>query len=868
MINHLRAAVARLRGLSGKRRAGLELDDEIETHLSMLRERYLRSGMTADEAAAAARRQFGNITMLKEANREMRGIRFIETTYQDLRYGLWMLKRNPGFTFVAVLTLALGIGANTAIFSVVNAVLLKPLPYYEPQQLVWVTEGIQFLGDENSSDNDYFIWQAQSKSFEHLAAYYAGNIYLTGLGEPERLEYIRATANLFPALGVAPQLGRIFTPEEHQRGGPSVAIISHALWQRRFGGDPGIIGQSLILDRESRLIVGVMPPGFKFIQKADVLLPLALEEPKEYLTITLKKIFGRLKPGVSAEQARSELDLLVHPQIRRRWPVQVKVTPLSERIVGHLQRGLLVLFGAVAFILLIACANVANLLLARSSVRQKEMAIRAALGAGRSRLVRQMLTESLMLSVCGGLAGLLLALLGLKILVALTPDNLAHLKESNIDGVALGFTFLASLLTGVIAGITPALQTSQTDLNQNLKDGRRGAFFLQRNNARRISPALVICELALALTLLAGAGLLIKSFQRVRAVEPGYTPENLLTMTMPLSVSGYQAAQKRIFFGDLLARVNNLPGVKVAAIGSLPTTGMGSGGGRPPVPDAQSMIVPDLNRVSIDYFRAMGMRLRAGRNFTEEDSENATPVVVINETYARRKFPGENPIGKPSGSYDRQRQGTIVGVVADVKRYGLEAEARPEEYHSVLQDAEVRDIYLVVSTAGDPLKSAHTVRQQVWAIDANLPVLDLMSMEQRLADSVAPRRFQMLLFGAFAIVALVIATVGIYGVISYAVSQRTHEIGIRMALGAQAGDVLRMVISRGMGMALIGVAFGLAAALSLTRVMKNLLFNVSATDPAIFVLISFLLVSVAFIASYIPARRATKVDPLQSLRRE
>jgi putative ABC transport system permease protein len=868
MIHYLRALIARLLELFGDSRAGRELDDEIETHLRLLAERYVRQGMSQAEAASAARRQFGNVTLLKEANRDMRGIRFVETIIQDLRYGLWMLRRNPGFTFVAVLTLALGIGANTAIFSIVNAVLLKPLPYYEPQRLVWVTEGIQFLGDENSSDNDYYTWQAQSKTFEHLVAYYAGNIYLMGRGEPERLEYIRATANLFPALGVAPQLGRAFTPEEHRRGGPSVAIISQALWQRRFSGDPAIIGQSMIIDRESRLIVGVMPPDFKFIQKADVLLPLALEAPGEYLTITLKKIFGRLRPGVSVEQARSELDLLVHPQIRRRWPVHVGVTPLSERIVGHLQRGLLVLFGAVAFILLIACANVANLMLARASVRQHEMAIRAAMGAGRSRLVRQMLTESLLLSVCGGLAGLLLALLGLKALVALTPDNLAHLKESSIDGAALGFTCLVSFLTGVIAGITPALQTSQIDLNKSLKEGRRGASFLQRNSARRISPALVICELALTLALLAGEGLLIRSFQRVRAVEPGYNPKNLLTMTIPHSVSGYQAAQKRIFFGDLLARINNLPGVEVAAIGSLPSTGMGSVGGRPPVPDAQSMIVPDLNRVSIEYFRSMSMQLRAGRSFTEEDSENATPVVVINETYARRKFPGENPIGKPSGSYDRQRQGTIVGVVADVKRYGLEADARPEEYHSVLQDAEVRDIYLVVRTAGDPLNLAHAIREQVWAIDANLPVLDLMSMEQSLADSIAPRRFQMLLFGAFAIVALVIATVGIYGVISYAVSQRTHEIGIRMALGAQAGDVLRMVIFRGMGMVLIGVALGLAAAFALTRVMKNLLFHVSATDPAIFVLISLLLVSVAFIASYIPARRATKVDPLRSLRHE
>ncbi|MBO0800529.1 MAG: ABC transporter permease, partial [Blastocatellia bacterium] len=551
MIDYLRALKARLRGLFGGRNADREFADEIQGHIELLTERYIRRGMTRDEAASTARRQFGNLTMLKEDNREMRGIRFIETTYQDLRYGLWMLRRNPGFTFVAVLTLALGIGANTAIFSVVNAVLLRPLPYYDPQRLVWVTEGIRFVGDENTSDNDYYTWQAQSKTFEHLVAYYSGGIYLTGRGEPALLQSIRATANLLPALGVMPQLGRAFAPEEYRRGSAPVAIISHDFWQRRFGGDPSIIGQSLILDRESRLIVGVLPPGFKFIQKLDVLLPLPLEAPDpRTLSITLKRIFGRLKPGVSIEQARSELDLLVNPIIKRKWPVQVRVAPLSERIVGHLQRGLLVLFGAVAFILLIACANVANLLLARASARQKEITIRAALGAGRGRLVRQLLTESLLLSVCGGLVGLLLALLGIKVLVALTPENLAQLKESSIDGAALGFTFFVSLLTGVSAGIIPALQTSQIDLNESLKEGSRGSVFSPRKVGRRISPALVICELALTLALLAGAGLLIKSFQRVRTVEPGYNPENLLTMTIPLRVAGYLPAQERAFFQD------------------------------------------------------------------------------------------------------------------------------------------------------------------------------------------------------------------------------------------------------------------------------------------------------------------------------
>jgi len=873
MIHDLRALAARLRGLFGDRMAEGELDDEIETHLRLLTERYVCRGMTQEVAAREARRQFGNVTLLKETNREMRRIRFIDTLIQDVRYGMRTLRKNSGFTFVTVITLALGIGANTAIFSVVNAVLLKPLPYYDPQRLVWVTEGIQFFGEENTTDNDYYTWQAQSKTFEHLVAYQSGNMYLTGRGEPERLDYVRATANLFPALGVASQLGRAFAPEEYRRGSAPVAILSHAFWQRRFGGDPAIIGQSLRFGRESRMVVGVTPPGFKFIQKFDALLPLALEEPsKEQVSITLKKIFGRLKPGVSVEQARSELDLLAHPGIKKMYSsLQVRVTPLGERLVGHLRRGLMAQFGAVAFILLIACANAANLMLARVRARQKEMAVRAAMGAGRGRLVRQMLTESLLLSVCGGVAGLFLALMGVKALAPLIPESLSHLKEGGIDVAALGFTFLASLLAGVIAGIIPALQTSQVDLSGSLKEGARGAAFSRPKGAGRVSPALVVGELALTLALLAGAGLLIKSFLRVRAVETGYNPENLLTMTIPLSVAGYPPAQKKIFFQDLLARIDGLPGVKGAAIENhIQLTDRGTGGGRAPAPDSESFTVPERRTVSVDYFRAMGMQLRAGRGFTEQDNENAPPLVVINEAMARRIFAGEYPIGKRNRSKvgNSQVDPIIIGVVADVKRYGLEADARSEIYQSVLQNAEVGDISLVVRAVGDPLKLAPAVRRQVWEIDANLPVMDVMSMEQRLAESVEPRRFQMLLFSLFAALALVIATVGIYGVISYAVSRRTHEIGIRMALGAQARDVQRTVIWRGMSLALIGVALGLAAALALTRVMKNLLFNVSATDPATFAGVAIFLMGVALLACYLPARRATKIDPMAALRHE
>jgi putative ABC transport system permease protein len=874
----LRKLFHRLRAQLRRGKIEREMDAEMRFHLEMETAENVRRGMGEEEARRAALRSFGGVEQTKEVYRDIARFRRFEDLWQDLRYGARMLLKNPGFTAVAVIALALGIGANTAIFSVVNAVLLKPLPYYDPQRLVLVTEvppekdGER--GGEYAGSIDYILWQAESKAFEHLVAFDRGNIYMTGRGEPERLDSVWATANLFPALGVAPQLGRTFTPEEDSPGGARVVILSHSFWQRRFGGDPAIVGQWLTLDRESRQVIGVMPPGFKFIQKADALLPLAINAPLELArnvdgrTYFIGDIFGRLKPGVTSEQARSELDSILqrgkrdNPKLT--YGDKAILTPLGERLTGNLRRGLLLLFGAVAFILLIACANVANLILARGRVRQKEMAIRAAIGAGRGRLVRQMLAESLLLSVCGGGAGLLLALLGVEALAPLIPDHLAHLKESGIDRVALGFTFLVSLLTGVIAGIIPALQTSQVDLNESLKEGARSAAFSKYKGGRRVSSALVIGELALTLALLAGAGLLIKSYLRVRSVEPGYNPDNSLTMAIPLSSAGYppRSTQRRVFYQELLTRINTLPGVKVAAVGPLPAR---MGVGSPPKVGFLG------NVVSVDYFRAMGMQLRAGRGFTEWDNENAPPVVVINETYARSQFPGEDPIGKRvTYGFDGHRRiyGSIVGVVADVKRFGLEAHVPAQEYYSVLQKAAWGDLDLVVRASGDPLKLAPAVRQQVWEIDANMPVVNVMSMEQRLAESVAPRRFQMLLFGAFAIVALVLAAVGVYGVILHSVSRRTHEIGIRMALGAQPRDALLMVIRQGMRLALAGVAIGLAIAPVLTRMMAGLLFNVEATDPATFALIALLLVFVALIACYIPARRATKVDPLVALRTE
>ncbi|MBO0861500.1 MAG: ABC transporter permease [Chloracidobacterium sp.] len=871
----LRKLFHRLRSNLRRRNIEREMDRELRFHLEMEAAENIRRGMSEEEARRSAQLSFGGVERTKEDYRDIARFRRLEEFLQDLRYGARMLLRTPGFALVAVLALALGIGANTAIFSVVNAVLLRPLPYYDPQRLVWVAE-VMPGGEEIYAAADYIHWREQSKSFDHLIAFTPGSIYLTGRGEPEQLDSIRATANLFPALGVAPQLGRAFTTEEDRPGAALVVILSHAFWQRRFGGDPAVIGQSLTLDGRSWRVIGVMPPGFKFIRKADVLLPRALNVQQELANqgiSFLGNIVGRLKPGVTPEQARSELDMILQrlPQDYPRRTIFAEraiVTPLGERLFGNLRLGLLAQFGAVAFILFIACANVANLLLARASARQKEMAIRAAMGAGRGRLVRQMLTETLLLSVCGGVAGLLLATLGVKALTPLTPADLAHLKASGIDGEALCFTFLVSLLTDVIVGVIPALQASRIDLNENMKESARSALFPIRARARRASPALVVGELAMTLALLAGAGLLIKSFLRVRAVEPGFNPENLLTMTIPLYTARYPLAQRKNFYQDLLTRVNGLPGVKAVAIGTLPLTETRTVVAPSSDAKAEKKQPTHTNFVGVDYFRAMGMQLRAGRSFTEQDNENAPRVIVINETMARQ-FAGEDPIGKRFG-IGELREATVIGVVADVKRYGLESQAVSEEYHSSLQNAEVigGNIRLVVRAASDPLKLAPAVRQQVWAINANMPVVDVMTMEQRVAQSVAPRRFQMLLFGAFAALALSLAAVGVYGVISHSVSLRTHEIGIRMALGAKPRDVLRMVVAQGMRLALVGLAIGLTGAFALTRLMASLLFSVSPADPATFAVVSMLLAGVAFLATYLPARRATRVDPMIALRHE
>jgi putative ABC transport system permease protein len=911
MIDYFRAVVARLRGLFGDRNADRELDEEIEAHLRALTERYVRRGMTEAEAAWAARRQFGNVTLLKEANREMRGIRFIDTFFQDARYGLKMLRRNPGFTFVALLTLALGIGATTAIFSVVNAVLLRPLPYRDPDRLVIVP---------GAEGRDFLRWREQAKVFENMAAYDGDTAILTGSGEPERLEAKLVSADLFATLGVVPALGRAFTPEEDRVGGVQVVILSNGLWRRRFGSDPQVIGRAITINNQSRTVIGVMPPGFRFPEGSDLWMPLALNVNKkfgpgegEFIGVD---IIARLKPGMTLEAARANLPVIrerkqqpsgsgprqdfvfitspdsrpgaqpinTHP---KRTDGQVSVIWLREDLIENVRPALLILFGAVLFVLLIACANVANLLLSRAAARQKELAIRASVGAGRLRLVRQLLTESLLLSTIGGGAGLIAAKWGVKLLVAMSPDWIARIKESSLDGRVLGFTCLIVLLTGLLAGVFPALRASKVDVNETLKaQSTAGSARSRRGGGLQALPALMISELALALVLLVGAGLMIKSFLRLLAVPKGFNPDGVLTLTLSPSGTNYpQGSPRRSFyFQEALARVQALPGVQSADLtGCLPLTRAGVSlkqgrfiEGRPPFsPGTEPSIA--LNHISPDYFKTMGIQMRSGRPFAATDGKDAPRVAIINETIARQFFPNENPIGHRL--LLERAAPTVVGVARDTRESALDRRVRYEVYLPFLQysNSELPHLTLAVRVASDQNNSdgmasmaslAAAIRNQAQTIDPNEPLFQVFKMDEHMSNSLAERRFQTLLLGAFAGIAFVIATVGIYGVISYAVSRRTHEIGVRMALGAQRSDVLRMVIWRGMSLTLVGVTLGVAAALALTRVLKNLLFEVSVTDPATFALIALLLVSVALIASYIPARRATKVDPLQALRHE
>jgi predicted permease len=889
MIYYLRDLAARLRGLFGGRRAERELDEEIKTHLRLLTERYVRQGMTEDEAASAARRQFGNITLLQEVNRQMRGIRFIETLFQDLRYGLWMLKRNPGFTFVAVLTLALGIGANTAIFSVVNGVLLRPLLYEEPGQLVRVYSEFPTMNMRKFwiSAPEFLDIQREAKSWESIGAWAPSGANLSTTGEAMRVTSSRITRSLIDTLGVQPMLGRNFSAEEDLVNGPSATIISHSLWQRAFGRQPDIVGQQVQINAQPFTVVGVMPQGFDFPPGSND--PVEVWTPFQFNPTSpgnrgghFLNVIGRLKPGVTIEQARSEMEMLEagwrsenraqHLLDSRDHPVLM--IPLHEDVVGSARRAVLTLLGAVASVLLIACANVASLLLARAEARQREFAVRLALGAGRARMLRQFLTEGLILALLGAGCGVLLARLGLKLIMTAAPDSVPRTGEIRIDLPVLAFTLGISILAVFIFAVAPMAQLREGKLaywlhGAGLRTTGAGSHMLRKG--------LVITEIALAVVLIVGSGLMIRAFWKLRQVDLGFDPFNTLSFTVALPTRAYQPLDRIRFSHTLRERLAAIPGVKSVAMatGLPPLRRIGAIDtgieGLQQTPDGPAQNVDYWNTVSEDYFKTLGIRTIEGRTFELSDrNENAQRVLVINQAMARRFWKG-SPIGRRVNPGNFGNWFTIVGVVEDTKNIGVDKPAGTELYFHEQQAATLfgpATRNFVVRTTGDPMLIAATVSGVVRDLDPALPIYRMQSMSDLVADSLVRPRFLSILLGAFSAIALALAAVGIYGVMAYSVSQRTQEIGVRMALGARTSDVLKMVLSQGVKLASAGVAIGLAGAFALTRVMSTLLFEVSVTDPATFAAVVVLLAVVALLACYIPARRAMKVDPLQALRHE
>ena len=817
----------------------------------------------------------------------------MDTLLQDLRYTVRMLIKRPGFTVVAILALALGIGANTAIFSVVNAVLLRPLPYENPEQLVmmWETNPRLKLGyDEVSVAPANFIdWKNQNSVFQEVAAFWPNTFNLAGAGQPERLEGVDVSAGLFSMLGAQPARGRVFEAGEDEPGRNHVVIVSHGLWQRRFASDPDLVGKTIKLNGEEFTVIGIMPEDFQFPRRTELPAQYRFFPPQPELWAPLvftqtqlqnrgthnTAAMGRLKSGVTLDEARSEMSAIAnhlaeqYPRTNRGF--DVILTPMHEQAVGRVRPALLILFSAVGLVLLIACANVANLLLARTASRKKEIAIRTALGAGRARLVRQFLTESVLLAMTGGVIGLLLALWGIDILLTLAPGNLPRLNEVRLDGYVLGFTLLVSLVTGLAFGLAPAYRASKPDLNEALKEGARGVSVSFARN--RLRSLLVVAEVALSLVLLVGAGLLIKSFLKLQQVNPGFKAENAFAIEVALPDTSYPESDRQVtFFNQLLERVSRLPEVESASVSaSIPFSGSenSTGFGVEGYQFTEQGPLADYAAIAPGFFNVMGIPIVRGRDFTERDNKDAPQVVIVSQSLAERFFPDGDAIGKRlTFNFGAERVAReIVGVVGDVKYTALNAEPIPAVYmpHPQFPSG---FMYLVVRPASGTPGLIGQVRAEAWAIDKDLPLSTVHNMEDLIAASVVSERFNMLLLAIFAVVALVLAAVGVYGVMSYSVTERTREIGIRMAMGARQKDVLKLVVGQGMALAFAGVAIGLAAALGLTRFMESLLFGVTATDAATFFFISLLLTFVALIASYIPAQRATKVDPMVALRYE
>jgi putative ABC transport system permease protein len=885
-MNCIRILAARARGLFGRSRRESELEAELQSHLEAITEENIRRGMAREEARYVARREFGGLEQTKELYREQRGLPFLETFLEDIRFGTRMLVKNPGFAIVAVLTLALGIGANAAIFSVVDAVLLRPLAYKDADRLVTILH----QGYNPVAVANYIDWRDQSSSFEAMGAadYWSAN--LSGIDSPEHILGLKVTQSLLPLLGVEPLLGRLFVAGEDQKGAEHEVILSYGLWQRRFAGDSKVVGKVITLDAQPYTVLGVMPRTFKFAPfwatRAEMWVPNAFGDRIHHREGNSLRIFARLKRDVALSEARAEVATIT-ARLEQKFPGtnrDVVVTPLKQNVVGQVKAPLLLLLGAVGFVLLIACANVAHMLLARSATRQKEIAVRTALGAPRKRVIRQLLTENLLLAAMGASAGLLLAVWGTRALVALSPAFLPRVDTIRIDARVVLFLIAVTALTGVVFGLAPAMHASAVNLTDTLKDGGRGGSDGNRRN--RLRSFLVASEFALALILLIGAGLMVRSFFALQSIDPGFNPHGVLSMAV--SVAGTQESEshrRAIFYRQLIERVGTLPGVEAAGgINHLPLAGdlwgwpfaiEGRGKSRP----GESPVA--VYRVVMPgYFETMRLAVLRGRDIAASDDPSAPGVVLINEKAAREYWPGENPLGKHITFDDDQRALptwlTVIGIVRDAKQEDWAEAPNPEVYLAALQNGgflgerepHASYVTLVVRTRRNPATLSGLIKNTVWSFDRNLAISEVLTMDDVVAEANAEPRFEMALLGVFAGVALILAAVGIYGVMSYSVERRTHEIGIRISLGASRTDVLRLVVRQGMVLALAGSAAGIVGALLLSRLMTKLLYGVLPTDPLTFTVVAVLLTLVALAANYLPARRATRVDPIVALRYE
>jgi putative ABC transport system permease protein len=892
-MRRLRASLLRVAALFQKRRADSDFAAEMQTHLALHIEDNIRAGMTPEQARREALRKLGGLEQTKELYRERRGLPWLETLLRDLRFSARMLRKNPGFAGVAVLTMALGIGANTAVFSVIDSVLLAPVPYQDAARLVIVWESNELRAKPNNvvSPPDFLDWQSQSDVFAGMAAMADSRANLTGNGDPEQVVIQYVSVNFFEVLGVSPLFGPGFLPENGQDGKDDCVVLSHGFWKQHFAGDPAIIGKHLTINGKFRTVVGVTPEKFHWFVKQGSLTALKPEMwspfvfPKSYSDRKnvgrFLTVVGRLKPGVSAERAQSAMNAIAS-RIAREYPNDnghwgATVVSLRRQLSGDLRPALLVLLGAVGLVLLIACANVSSLLLARAAAREREVAIRFAMGAGRWRVARQLLTESILLSIAGGALGGLVAFWGTNALLAASPSNLLDLRAVPVDARLLLFAGALSLLSGLLFGFLPAYLSTRSAISESLKEGGRGTT--TGKHRRVVRSGFVVAQMALALILLAGSGLLIRSFIQLARVAPGFEAHNLLTFSITLPQSKYAKDPLTLsFFQSLLPRLAKLPGVRAVSMDSYPPfAGQGAGTtvhilGEPDRP-ASELPVASVRVVGPDYFPTMGIPLRAGRTFHSEELAEERHVVIVNQAFITQYLSGKDPLGRKlvifmkSLAESENTPSEVIGVVGDVHLMGLDDAVDPIVYWPHPELVYNRMTVLVRSEA-DPLALVSAARLQLHELDSELPMANVATMEDLLSDSLSRSRFTMFLLGIFAAIALVLAAVGIYGVIAFHVTQRTHEIGIRAAVGAQHRDVLRMILGEGIRLVALGIAIGILGAFLSTRFLASLLYGTTATDPLTFAAVALLLTLVALTACYIPARRAMRVDPIVALRHE